>query len=71
MLIPIAKSEAWWSLPQDKRGEHFRTSPGYRGHTAIGADFAARIFRRLYHARGLPGYEWDFLTYFDFDEDDR
>ena len=24
--------------------------------------------RRLYHARYLPGSEWDFLTYFEFTE---
>lgn len=71
VLIPIRKSEAWWAQPQDRRQAHFRPhgSDGrHRGHTAIGAAYAARIFRRLYHARYLPGSEWDFITYFEMEE---
>lgn len=74
VLIPISKSEAWWALPLEARQEHFRTGarlasppgvgPGH-GHTTIGAAYADRIFRRLYHARYLPGSGWDFLTYFE------
>ncbi|MGC4089202.1 MAG: hypothetical protein QM756_15220 [Polyangiaceae bacterium] len=37
----------------------------------MGADYAARIFRRLYHARWLPDSAWDFLTYFEFPETER
>ena len=69
VLIPITKSESWWALPQDKRALHFQTTAGFRGHTAIGAEFAPRILRRLYHARAYPDSEWDFLTYFEFDSD--
>ncbi len=67
VLIPIRKSAAWWALAQDERQAHFL--PGqHPGHTALGRSFAARIYRRLYHARYLPGSEWDFLTYFEFPE---
>jgi hypothetical protein len=65
VLIPIGKSEAWWSMPQDRRRQHFQGTAQHEGHTAIGARFADRIYRRLYHARYLPGSEWDFLTYFE------
>ena len=70
VLIPIAKSEAWWAQPHDRRQAHFRPHPEGRlpGHTAIGAAYAARIFRRLYHARYLPGSDWDFITYFEMEE---
>lgn len=69
VLIPICKSSDWWSLAQDARQAHLdgrRT----RGHVAIGRAHAARVYRRLYHARYLPGSEWDFLTYFEFREED-
>jgi hypothetical protein len=66
-MIPIRKSAAWWALGQDERQAHF--TPGRRpGHTALGRGFAGRIYRRLYHARYLPGSSWDFLTYFEFPE---
>jgi Chlorite dismutase len=68
VLIPITKSEAWWGLPHDQRLAHFHSAQaGARGHTAIGAAFADRIFRRLYHARYLPGASWDFFTYFEME----
>jgi hypothetical protein len=63
VLIPITKSEAWWALPLEARAAPFRARDGH--HTAIGSAFADRIFRRLYHARFLPGATWDFLTYFE------
>lgn len=69
VLIPVLKSEAWWSLAQDEREAHFRRQGTRPGHLAIGARFADRIARRLYHARYVPGSPWDFLTYFEFDED--
>lgn len=70
VLIPIRKSAAWWALAQDERQAHFK--PGrHPGHTALGRGFAARIYRRLYHARYLPGSAWDFLTYFEFPEAER
>jgi hypothetical protein len=70
VLIPICKSASWWALAQDERQAHF--TPGRRaGHTALGRPFAARIYRRLYHARHLPGSSWDFLTYFEFPASER
>jgi hypothetical protein len=75
VMIPITKSEAWWSLAQDRRQEHFtpltpeRAATGARGHTVIGTAYADRIFRRLYHARYLPESDWDFVTYFEMQAD--
>jgi len=66
VLIPIAKSARWWSLAQDEREAYFFGRARGRGHLGIGASYAARIFRRLYHARFVPGSAWDFLTYFEF-----
>lgn len=64
VLIPICKSPAWWALAQDERRAFLRA--GGPGHFEIGLDFASTIYRRLYHARSLPGSAWDFLTYFEF-----
>ncbi|MEY4547414.1 MAG: hypothetical protein RL685_3609 [Pseudomonadota bacterium] len=70
VMIPIRKSAAWWALGQEERQAHF--TPGARpSHTSIGRSFAARIYRRLYHARYLPGSSWDFLTYFEFPQAER
>ena len=66
VLIPIAKSSAWWAMAQDERSRCFHGASQAKGHYAIGAAYAGQIFRRLYHARYLPGAEWDFLTYFEF-----
>ena len=66
VLIPIKKSAEWWALAQDERHAQFAGAGRAKGHTAIGTPYAARIFRRLYHARYLPGSAWDFLTYFEF-----
>ncbi|MEP6963827.1 MAG: chlorite dismutase family protein, partial [Acidobacteriota bacterium] len=62
VLIPIRKSAQWWQMAHDERGHHFH---GEAGHTAIGAPYADKIFRKLYHARYL-GSRFDFLTYFEF-----
>lgn len=70
VLIPICKSAAWWALAQEERQAYF-TRGRLPGHTALGRPFAARIYRRLYHARYLPGSSWDFLTYFEFPESER
>lgn len=69
VLIPICKSSDWWSLAQDARHAYLDGSRA-SGHVAIGRAHAARIYRRLYHSRYLPGSEWDFLTYFEFAEQD-
>jgi len=70
VFILIRKSEAWWAMSQDERQSFFLPSKRGAGHTAIGAAYTDRIFRRLYHARYAapvaPGNEaWDFLTYFE------
>ena len=70
VLIPIGKSPGWWALAQDERQAYF-TRGRHPGHTALGRPFADRIYRRLYHARYLPGSVWDFLTYFEFPESER
>jgi hypothetical protein len=66
VLIPIKKSAAWWALAQDERLRRFHGNAVAPGHDTIGRAYAARIFRRLYHARYFPGSRWDFLTYFEF-----
>jgi chlorite dismutase len=64
VLIPLCKSAAWWALAQDERQAYLRA--GVPGHVEIGLEYASVIYRRLYHARALPGSRWDFLTYFEF-----
>ena len=66
VLIPISKSAAWWALAQDERQAHFERAAG---HLSVGLPYSDRIFRRLYHARHLPGAVWDVLTYFEFPRD--
>ncbi len=70
VLIPIAKADAWWAMAQDERDAFFRQAPDRPGHIEIGARHAAAIYRRLYQARYLPGSQWDFLTYFEFTDQD-
>ena len=74
VLIPIRKNAEWWGLPQDKRQQYFEKKNGNRGHTAIGQDYASRIYRKLYHSRYMETNEpldYDFLTYFEFPAKDR
>ncbi|HVH83653.1 MAG TPA: chlorite dismutase family protein [Steroidobacteraceae bacterium] len=61
-LIPIRKSEAWWSLAQDERREIFEEQSR---HIAIGMDYLPAIARRLHHCREL-GEPFDFLTWFEY-----
>lgn len=71
VLIPIRKSAAWWGLPQDERAAHFRERDGKPGHTAIGAGYTDRVYRKLYHTRyAVESADHDFLTYFEFDRKD-
>ena len=65
VLIPIRKTAEWWALAREQR-QAFVLEGAPNGHLAIGRRYAARIYRRLYQARYLPGSEWDFLTYFEF-----
>ena len=61
-LIPIRKSDEWWSLSQDQRRTIFEESSH---HIAIGLDYLPAIARRLHHSRDL-GEPFDFLTWFEF-----
>ena len=45
-----------------------------RKSAAIGSDYAAKIYRKLYHSRyleTLPALDYDFLTYFEFEQKDK
>jgi chlorite dismutase len=66
-LIPIKKSEAWWSLAQDERRAILEERSK---HIATGLGFLPAVARRLYHARDL-GEPFDFLTWFEFAPEDR
>ena len=69
VLIPIAKSEEWWKLPQDQRQAYFQKTEKHVGHTAIGLKYVDRVFRKLYHSRYLnAALGYDFLTYFEFED---
>ena len=61
-LIPIRKTEAWWSLAQDERRAIFEEQSH---HIAIGLDYLPAIARRLHHCREL-GEPFDFLTWFEY-----
>jgi chlorite dismutase len=68
VIIPIHKSDAWWALPQDKRNAYFQKTGDQIGHTAIGAKYAERIYRKLYHTRyAVETKDHDFITYFEFE----
>lgn len=72
VLIPIHKTADWWQLPADVRGGFFHRGGEHHQHAAIGAPYAKRIHRRLFHSRYGGGAEapipYDFLTYFEFQE---
>jgi len=67
VLVPIRKSEKWWTLAQDERNAYFQRSHALEGHTEIGLRLASKVYRRLYHSRPL-GESFDFLAYFEFDQ---
>jgi hypothetical protein len=63
-LIPIRKSAAWWSQPQDARREIFERRSR---HIATGLRYLPAIARRLHHCRDLGTAEpFDFLTWFEY-----
>jgi len=71
VLIPVRKSDDWWRLAQDRREVFFRPTSSHHGHTATGARYVDRVFRKLYHSRHLPyASDYDFLTYFEFRDTD-
>ena len=61
-LIPIRKSEAWWSMAQDERRAIFEDRSH---HIALSMKYLPAVARRLHHARDL-GEPFDFLTWFEF-----
>ncbi|HEY0464681.1 MAG TPA: chlorite dismutase family protein [Polyangiaceae bacterium] len=61
-LIPIRKSDAWWSLSQDERREIFETRSQ---HIASCLQYLPAIARRLHHSRELAE-PFDFLTWFEY-----
>lgn len=68
VVIPIRKSAAWWALPHDERLAHFQKKGDKIGHTAIGAKYVERIYRKLYHTRyAVETTDHDFITYFEFE----
>ena len=65
---PIRKTAAWWAMPHDQRHAHFLKKDGKVGHTAIGAEYVERIYRKLYHTRyAVENKDHDFITYFEFE----
>jgi hypothetical protein len=68
VIIPIRKTAAWWELPLDERMAHFQKSAERLGHTAIGAEYVEKIYRKLYHTRyAVENRDHDFITYFEFE----
>jgi chlorite dismutase len=68
VIIPIRKSAAWWALPHDERNAYFHKKGDMPGHIAIGAKYAERIYRKLYHTRyAVETTDHDFITYFEFE----
>jgi chlorite dismutase len=61
-LIPIRKSESWWTLAQDERRKIFETQSH---HTRTGLKYLPAIARKLYHCRDI-GEPFDFLTWFEY-----
>lgn len=63
VMIPMSKSEQWWSLAQDERRNIFARS----GHNELGMKALPAIARRLHHCRDLSTAErFDFVTWFEF-----
>lgn len=61
-LIPVRKTDAWWSLSQDERRAIFEEQSH---HIAIGIEYLPAIARRLHHSREM-GEPFDFLTWFEY-----
>lgn len=63
VIIPMSKSDEWWSLAQDERRKLFEETSK---HTQIGLKYLPGIARKLYHSRDL-GEQFDFITWFEFE----
>ena len=49
-LIPVRKSPAWWSLPQDERRAIFEDRSH---HITVALEYLPAVARRLHHSREL------------------
>jgi chlorite dismutase len=65
-LIPIRKTENWWTMAQDDRRRIFETKSH---HTETGLKYLPAIARKLYHCRDI-GQPFDFLTWFEYAPED-
>ncbi len=61
-LIPIRKTDKWWSLAQDERRTIFEERSQ---HISTGLKYLPAVARRLHHCRDL-GESFDFLTWFEY-----
>lgn len=61
-LIPMRKSESWWTLAQDERRKIFENKSQ---HTQTGLKYLPEIARKLYHCRDIAE-PFDFITFFEF-----
>jgi chlorite dismutase len=67
-LIPIKKSEEWWTLAQNERREIFEERSH---HIHLGLGVLPGVARRLHHCRDLGFQEpFDFLTWFEYAPED-
>ncbi|TAL56046.1 MAG: chlorite dismutase [Nanoarchaeota archaeon] len=62
VLIPIKKSNEWWSLTQDERRKIFEDKSH---HISFSSKYLSVVARKLYHSKDI-GEEFDFLTWFEF-----
>jgi chlorite dismutase len=61
-LIPIRKTNEWWSLAQDERRAILEERSR---HISTGLKYLPAVARRLLHCRDL-GEAFDFLTWFEY-----
>ena len=55
-------------MSTDERMAHFQKVGEKIGHTAIGAEYVEKIYRKLYHTRyAVENKDHDFITYFEFE----
>jgi chlorite dismutase len=61
-LIPIRKSNEWWTLTQDERRNIFEEQSK---HINYSLKYLTNVSRKLYHSKDI-GEPFDFLTWFEF-----
>lgn len=57
-LIPIRKTEKWWTMAQDERRKIFEAQSH---HTETGLKYLPAVARKLYHCRDI-GQPFDFFN---------